>query len=81
MRRVLAALAIAAVPVVGGAQTYPRTLAATAEATGASATATGTFTIHVDQLMTDRDFNKVTTRSRRTAIRHSCRLRAATPVG
>jgi len=56
---VLAALAIAALPLVGRAQTYPRTLAATAETSGATGTATGAFTIHVDQLMSDRDFKKV----------------------
>jgi hypothetical protein len=82
MRRVLAALTIAAVPVVGGAQTYPRTLAATAEASGASATATGTFTIHVDQLMTDRDFKRVSDALKKNGYQTFLpALRAATPVG
>jgi len=82
MRRVLAVLAMAAVPVVGSAQTYPRTLAATAEAAGASATASGAFTIHIDSLMSDRDFKKVTDALKYGGyLKFVPALRAATPVG
>ena len=59
VRRVLAVLALAAIPVAGGAQTYPRTLLATAETAATAGSATGAFTIQIDQLMSDRDFKKV----------------------
>ena len=56
---VLAALIVASPPAVVHAQSYPRTLAATADAAGPGGSLTGKLTIHVDHLMTDRDFKRV----------------------
>jgi len=79
---VIATFAIAALPLTGQAQTYPRTLAATAETSAGAGTATGAFTIHIDQLMTDRDFKKVSDAMKYGGyLKFVPALRAATPVG
>ena len=58
-RCAFAVLAIAALPLVARAQTFPKTLAANAEASGTNGRLTGTITIQVDRLMEDLDFKKV----------------------
>lgn len=51
--------AILALPMTASAQSYPKTLAASAEASVSYAKLTATFTIQVDRLMRDQDFTKV----------------------
>jgi hypothetical protein len=58
-RFALAVLAIAALPLVARAQTFPKTLAATTEISGATGRLTGSMTIQVDRLMEELDFKKV----------------------
>jgi hypothetical protein len=55
----LMALAIASLPMIAGAQTYPRTLVASAEASGSSGALTGVVTIHIKRLMKEEDFKQV----------------------
>ena len=50
---------IAALPTSAFAQSYPKTLAASAEASVSYAKLSATFTIQVDRLMRDQDFMKV----------------------
>lgn len=59
IRRVLVALTIAGVPVMAWAQSYPRTLVASAEVSGPDGAATTTVTIHIERLMPDHDFKSV----------------------
>ena len=56
---VLTALTLAALPNAVRAQSYPRTLVASAAVSGANGALTGTVTIHVDELMQDVDFKQV----------------------
>src|SRR4030095_6213048 len=58
-RCALILLAIAAFPLVARAQTFPKTLAATTEVSGATGRLTGSMTIQVDRLMEELDFKKV----------------------
>jgi hypothetical protein len=59
-RCAFAVLAIAALPLVAGAQTFPKTLTANAEASSSGGgRLTGTITIQVDRLMEELDFKKV----------------------
>jgi hypothetical protein len=58
-RSVLASLAIACLPLIALAQTYPRTLVASAEVTGSGGASTATVTIHIERLMHDIDFKSV----------------------
>jgi hypothetical protein len=58
-RCAFAILAIAALPLVARAQTYPKTLAATTEVSATTGRLTGTMTIQVDRLMEELDFKKV----------------------
>lgn len=55
----LIALAIAGLPMIAGAQTYPRTLVASAEASGSGGALTGVVTIHIERLMNEADFKRV----------------------
>jgi hypothetical protein len=55
----MVALAMIGLPVVAEAQSYPRTLVASATASGRDGALTGTVTIQVDKLMHDVDFKKV----------------------
>ena len=57
-RWLLVVLAVVGCPLVAAAQSYPITVVASAEASGASGALTGTLTIHVEQLMHDLDFKK-----------------------
>ena len=59
-RCALMVLAIAATPIAARAQSYPRTLTATAEFTGpAGGRTTGVMTIRIDRLMEDFEFKRV----------------------
>jgi hypothetical protein len=58
-RCALVVLAIVGLPLVARAQTYPRTLVASAAVSGANGALTGTLTIHIEGLMQDVDFKKV----------------------
>ena len=82
IHRALVVAAIAALPGAALAQTYPRTLAATAETAAAAGAATGTFTIHLDELMSDRDFKKVADALKYGGyLKFVPALREATPLG
>jgi hypothetical protein len=59
-RYALVALVFALVPLVARAQSYPITLAATAEVSGQDGALTGTLTIYIHQMMRDADFKQVT---------------------
>jgi hypothetical protein len=59
-RHVLAAAALASLPLMAGAQAvYPRTLVANVQASGPTAGATASITIRVERLMHDSDFTRV----------------------
>jgi len=58
-RCALIVLAMAAAPIAARAQSYPKTLIATTEATSAAGTSTATLTIRIEQLMEDLYFKRV----------------------
>jgi hypothetical protein len=60
IRGLLALLAIMSLSQVVRAQSYPRTLIASAEASGAAGAATATVTIRIQRLMPEFDFKAVT---------------------
>ena len=63
-------------------QTYPRTLVAQAEATGANGAATATVTIRIDRLMSDRNFTKVSDALKYGGfVKFVPALRALPPIG
>ena len=58
-RGLLVVLAVSSLSLVVRAQTYPRTLVASAEVSGATSGATATITIRIERLMPDFDFKAV----------------------
>src|SRR4051812_38368616 len=81
-RSALMALVLAVVPLPARAQSYPKTLIATVESTSAAGSSTATVTIHLEQLMEDLYFKRVSDALKINGYqRFLPELRALPPIG